>query len=140
MVVSYVTKPLVKETPVTEPRAKAVHYTDVPALTFGDEAPGVTIRWVIDEKNDGAPNYALRMIEVQPGGHTPKHTHPYEHENFVVDGQGRVLLGEEWHDVEPGSVVFVPADLLHCYENTGAVPFRFLCGIPTSRHLNKSAA
>jgi len=140
MVVSYVTKPLVKETPVTEPRAKAVHYTDVPALTFGDEAPGVTIRWVIDEKNDGAPNYALRMIEVQPGGHTPKHTHPYEHENFVVDGQGRVLLGEEWHEVEPGSVVFVPADLLHCYENTGAVPFRFLCGIPTSRHLNKSAA
>jgi len=140
MVVSYVTKPLVKETPVTEPRAKAVYYTDVPALTFGDEAPGVTIRWVIDEKNDGAPNYALRMIEVQPGGHTPKHTHPYEHENFVVDGQGRVLLGEEWHDVEPGSVVFVPADLLHCYENTGAVPFRFLCGIPTSRHLNKSAA
>lgn len=125
---------------MTEPRAKAVHYTDVPALTFGDEAPGVTIRWVIDEKNDGAPNYALRMIEVQPGGHTPKHTHPYEHENFVVDGQGRVLLGEEWHEVEPGSVVFVPADLLHCYENTGAVPFRFLCGIPTSRHLNKSAA
>ena len=63
MVVSYVTKPLVKETPVTEPRAKAVYYTDVPALTFGDEAPGVTIRWVIDEKNDGAPNYALRMID-----------------------------------------------------------------------------
>lgn len=124
---------------MTEPRAKAVHYTDIPALTFGDEAPGVTIRWVIDEKNDGAPNYALRMIEVQPGGHTPKHTHPYEHENFVVDGQGRVLLEDEWHDVGPGSVVFVPADLLHCYENTGATPFRFLCGIPTSRHLNQSA-
>ena len=26
MVVSYVTKPLVKETPVTEPRAKAVYF------------------------------------------------------------------------------------------------------------------
>ena len=35
--------------------AKAVHYTDVPAQTFGDEAPGVTIRWVIDEEHDGAP-------------------------------------------------------------------------------------
>lgn len=124
---------------MTEPTAKAVHYTDVPALTFGDEAPGVTIRWVIDEKGDGAPNYALRMIEVQPGGHTPKHTHPYEHENFVVDGQGRVLLADKWHDIGPGSVVFVPADLLHCYENAGETPLRFLCGIPTSRHMTPNA-
>ncbi len=124
---------------MTEPKAKAVHYTDVPAQTFGDEAPGVTIRWVIDEKADGAPNYALRVIEVQPGGHTPKHTHPYEHENYIVEGQGRVLLGDEWHDVAEGSVVFVPADMLHTYENTGDTPFRFLCGIPTSRHIHQGA-
>ncbi len=124
---------------MTEPKAKAIHYTDVPARTFGDEAPGVTIRWVIDEKIDGAPNYALRMIEVQSHGHTPKHTHPYEHENFVVDGQGRVLLEDEWHAVGPGSVVFVPADVLHCYENTGETPFRFLCGIPTSKHIDQGA-
>jgi quercetin dioxygenase-like cupin family protein len=124
---------------VTEPKAKAINYTDVPAQKFGDEAPGVTIRWVIDEKNDGAPNYALRVIEVQPGGHTPKHTHPYEHENYVVEGQGRVLLGDEWHAVSVGSVVFVPANMLHTYENTGDVPFRFLCGIPTSRHIDQGA-
>ena len=115
---------------MTAPKAKAVHYTDVPARTFGDEAPGVTIRWVIDKESDGAPNYALRVIEVAPGGHTPRHTHPYEHENYVMDGQGRVLLGEEWHNVGPGSVVFVPADLEHTYENVGGTPFPFLCGIP----------
>jgi quercetin dioxygenase-like cupin family protein len=124
---------------VTEPKAKAIHYTDVPAKAFGDEAPGVTIRWVIDEKNDGAPNYALRVIEVQPGGHTPKHTHPFEHENYVLEGEGRVLLGGEWHKVGPGSIVFVPADTLHTYENTGKTPFRFLCGIPTSRLMQQGA-
>lgn len=122
-----------------ESKAKAIHYTDVPALAFGDEAPGVTIRWVIDEKADGAPNYALRVIEVQPGGHTPKHTHPFEHENYIVEGVGRVLIGDEWHSVGPGSVVFVPADVLHTYENTGDGPFRFLCGIPTSRHVYQGA-
>jgi quercetin dioxygenase-like cupin family protein len=124
---------------VTEPKGKAIHYTDVPAQTFGDEAPGVTIRWVIDEKADGAPSYALRVIEVQPGGHTPKHTHPFEHENFVIEGQGRVLIEDEWHEVGPGSVVFVPAGVLHTYENMGDAPFRFLCGIPTSRHQNPGA-
>jgi quercetin dioxygenase-like cupin family protein len=119
-----------------QPTAKAVHFTDVPAQTFGDEAPGVTIRWVIDEEHDGAPFYALRVIEVQPGGHTPDHTHPFEHENFVVEGRGRVLIGETWHDVVPGSVVFVPGGVRHTYVNAGDAPFRFLCGIPTSRLLH----
>jgi len=120
---------------VTEPKAKAVHFTDVPAQVFGDDAPGVTIRWVIDEDHDGAPNYALRVIEVAPGGHTPDHAHPYEHENYVVEGQGRVLLGDVWREVGPGSVIFVPAGLQHQYVNTGETTFRFLCGIPTRRLL-----
>jgi quercetin dioxygenase-like cupin family protein len=116
-----------------EPTAKVIHYTDVPAQVVGPEAPGATIRWVIDEPHDGAPNYALRMIEVAPGGHTPDHTHPYEHENFVVEGKGRVRFGDEWHEVGPGSVIFVPAGMRHCYANAGDTPLRFLCGIPTSR-------
>ncbi len=120
---------------MTEPVAKAIHYTDVPAQVFGDEAPGVTIRWVIDEQHDGAPHYALRVIEVAAGGNTPRHAHPYEHENFVIEGQGRVLIDDAWHDVGSGSVIFVPPSVLHTYENTGAMPFKFLCGIPTSRHM-----
>jgi quercetin dioxygenase-like cupin family protein len=116
-----------------QPTPKAVHYTDVPAQTYGDEAPGVAIRWLIDEEHDGAPFYSLRIIEVEPGGHTPDHTHPFEHENYVVDGRGRVLIGDAWHDVVPGSVVFVPAGVRHTYVNAGESPFRFLCGIPTSR-------
>ncbi len=125
---------------MTEPKAKAVHYTEVPAEVFGEQAPGVTIRWVIDEKADGAPNYALRVIEVAPGGYTPHHAHPYEHENYVIEGHGRVLLGEEWREVSAGSVIFVPAGLEHQYRNAGDVPFRFLCGIPTQRLMRGGAA
>ena len=118
---------------MTEPIAKVCHYTDVPAATFGDEAPGVTIRWVIDETKDGAPVYALRVIEVAPGGHTPDHAHPFEHENFVIEGKGRVQIDGEWHTVEVGDVVFVPPSAQHTYVNAGDVPFKFLCGIPVSR-------
>jgi quercetin dioxygenase-like cupin family protein len=118
---------------MSEAMAKVVHYTEVPAETFGDAAPGVTIRWVIDEQHDGAPNYALRVIEVAAGGHTPDHTHPFEHENFVIEGQGRVRIGDEWHDVGVGHVVFVPAGIRHTYVNTGQGPFKFLCGIPVAR-------
>ncbi|NDJ75100.1 MAG: cupin domain-containing protein [Chloroflexi bacterium] len=117
---------------MTEANGKVVHYSDVPAQVFGDEAPGTTIRWLIDNKHDGAPVYALRLIEVAPGGHTPRHSHPYEHENFVIEGQGRVLLGDEWYDLKSGDAVLVPGDMQHTYENTGDVPFMFLCGIPVA--------
>jgi quercetin dioxygenase-like cupin family protein len=118
---------------MTEETAKVVHYSEVPAEVFGDSAPGVSIRWMIDRDHDGAPNYALRMLEVAAGGHTPDHTHPYEHENYVLEGKGKVLIGAEWHDLVPGDVVFVPAGARHTYANTGEGTFRFLCGIPVPK-------
>ncbi|MGD8371801.1 MAG: cupin domain-containing protein [Syntrophobacterales bacterium] len=118
---------------MTEPTAKVCHYSEVPAEVFGDEAPGVTIRWVIDEDRDGAPTYALRVIEVAPNGHTPDHIHPFEHENFIMEGKGRVQIDGSWFEVGPGDVVFVPPNSRHTYVNDGEKPFKFLCGIPVSR-------
>lgn len=116
---------------------KVCHYSEVPAQEYGSEAPGVSMRWVIDEAHDGAPYYALRVLEIAPGGHTPDHTHPWEHENFILEGQGRVLLGDTWHDLKPGDVVYVPPDTRHTYENTGDTPLKFLCGIPVDSRLPK---
>ncbi len=118
---------------MAEPIMKVCHYQDVPAVTFGDDAPGVTIRWIIDEQKDGAPVYALRLIEIQPGGHTPSHSHSFEHENYIIEGKGRVQLDGEWHELGPGTVVFVPPNVQHTYVNAGDRPFKFLCGIPVSR-------
>lgn len=122
---------------MTGPRAKVVHYSQVPAQTFGDEAPGVTIRWLIDEEHDGAPYYAMRLIEVAPGGHTPRHAHAFEHENFILEGKGRLLIGDTWHEVGPGDVAFVPPGVEHTYENAGDGPFKFLCSIPVTSILKR---
>lgn len=110
-------------------KGKVIKYTDVPAVEFGPSAPGASIRVLIDEK-DGAPLYKLRMIEIEPGGNSPQHTHPYEHENFIVEGKGQLFLKGEWHDLNPGDVAFVPPGELHQYKNTGETTFKFLCGIP----------
>lgn len=118
---------------INEKKGKVVHYSEVPAQQFGQEAPGTSIRWLIDDEHDGAPVYALRMIEVAPGGHTPRHSHPYEHENYVVEGEGRVLIAGEWHALKAGDVAFVPGDVEHMYENVGATTFKFLCGIPVKK-------
>ena len=118
---------------MAETRGKVCHYTSVPAQAVGGEAEGATIRWLIDDEHDGAPVYALRLVELAPGGHSPHHGHPYEHENFVVEGRGRVLMDGVWHNLRPGDVVFVPPDTVHQYANEGQTPFKFLCGIPVGR-------
>ena len=118
---------------MNEPKAKVVHYTKVPAQVFGDAAPGASIRWLIDDDHDGAPVYALRMIEIEPGGNSPHHSHPYEHENFIVQGKGRLLIVDTWYDLKEGDVAFVPAGISHQYVNAGDIPLKFLCGIPVKK-------
>ncbi len=116
-----------------EPRWKVARYEDIEAVTFGDEAPGVTIRRMIDEEFDGAPFYNLRMLEIAPGGSTPDHAHANEHENFIFSGSGEVMIDGDWHPLSEGDVVFVPPGVRHQYRNAGNEPFRFLCGVPVPR-------
>jgi len=92
-------------------------------------AQGAFIRWIIDTRH-GAPTYRLRVIELEPGGHTPYHEHWFEHENFVLSGEGEVQIGDEVYPIRAGDVVFVPPRVRHQYRNTGREPLRFLCGIP----------
>jgi len=107
---------------------KVQHYTEVPAEQV-EGVPGVTVRWVIDEK-DGAPHFAMRVFDVAPGHATPFHPHWFEHEVFVLSGQG-VLRGESSETpLEPGTVAFVPGDEVHQFINTGNAVFRFICLIP----------
>jgi len=94
-------------------------------------ASGCTVRWLVDE-NDGAPNFAMRQFEVQPGGHTPRHSHPYEHEVYVLSGSGVVYEGELERPLQAGDVVYVAPDEVHQFRNTGASPLRFLCMVPNS--------
>jgi quercetin dioxygenase-like cupin family protein len=81
---------------------------------------------------DGAPNFALRHFTVDPGGHTPRHRHDYEHEVYVVEGSGRIEQNGELHDLAPGDVAFVRPNALHQFVNTGDGPFKFLCIVPVS--------
>ena len=116
---------------------KVIHYTKVEAKAFGPTAPGASIRVLIDDEHDGAPVYKLRMIELEPGGRSPDHSHPYEHENFVVEGVGQVMVDGEWFDLKPGDVVLVPPGVRHQYRNAGRGVFKFLCGIPVDRLMPK---
>jgi len=109
---------------------KINHYEQVEQQPVDMEgAVGCQVRWLISDK-DGAPNFAMRQFEVAAGGNTPKHNHPFEHEVFVLEGNGTVLEGDVEHRLSCGDVVFVPPNETHQFRNTGEVPLKFLCLVP----------
>lgn len=83
-------------------------------------------------RSDGAPNFALRAFDVEPGGHSPRHQHDYEHEVYVVEGGGEVLLEGAYRPLRSGDVVYVPANHEHHFR-AGDRGMKFLCLIPMSR-------
>ncbi len=108
--------------------AKIVHYRQVPAEPVAG-LEGVTIRWVISQ-NDGAPHFAMRVFELQPGSGSPHHRHAWEHEVFILAGKGVLRIEEGEHPLEPGTAVFVPEGMVHQFYNDGDQVLRFLCLIP----------
>ncbi len=105
---------------------KVANYADTQPT---EEVPGVFKREVITAR-DGAPNFCMRVFEVKTGSSTPNHSHPWEHEVFVLAGRGVVESKEGESPIARGSVVFVAPDEQHCFRNTGNEVLRFICLIP----------
>lgn len=85
-------------------------------------------------RESGAPHFALRQFRVEPGGHTPRHSHDYEHEVYIVSGTGHVLLEGEERAIRAGDVLYVRADSEHQFRATGSEALRFLCIVPVERN------
>jgi quercetin dioxygenase-like cupin family protein len=83
-------------------------------------------------KADGTPSFSFRVFTIEPGGHTPYHTHPFEHLNSIIEGRG-VLVNEagEESPVSQGDFALVLPGEKHQYWNTSAdQPFRMICAVP----------
>jgi quercetin dioxygenase-like cupin family protein len=89
----------------------------------------VTMRVLIGPEA-GAPTFVMRMFEVAPGGHTPMHAHEWEHEVFILEGQGELASPETRLRLEPGMAAIVAPGETHQFVNTGGAPLHFLCLIP----------
>ncbi len=56
----------------------------------------------------------IALNEWRSGLVGPPHSHTEKDQIFyITSGEGKILLGDDEHDVRPGSVVYVPAGLVH---------------------------
>jgi quercetin dioxygenase-like cupin family protein len=82
-------------------------------------------------KTDNVPVYSYKIFIIDPDGHSVFHSHPYEHMNYIIEGEG-VLINEtgERKSLKAGDFIFIEPGEKHQFENTGNKPFRMLCGLP----------
>jgi quercetin dioxygenase-like cupin family protein len=109
---------------------KHINFKEVEAEKCKEEGAKATkIRWLITQK-DGAKNFAMRLFEVEPGGHTPWHKHDWEHEIFILEGNGVTKSEKGEEEFKPCDVIFVPPMERHQLKNSGKDLLKFLCLIP----------
>jgi quercetin dioxygenase-like cupin family protein len=104
----------------------------VEAKDAGEGASKVTVRWLIT-KDMGAENFSMRFFEMQPAGHSPLHTHPWEHEVFILEGEGALFDGEKETKFKAGDVVFVTPNERHQFKNKSDKILKFLCVVPNKK-------
>jgi len=76
------------------------------------------------------PNFAMRNFVIAAGGSMPLHTNTVEHEQFVLSGRAKVLLGDKTIEAAAGDVLLIPAGVPHSYETLGDADYSFLCLVP----------
>ena len=92
-------------------------------------AKNISVRRLIREDSD-APNFYMRFFEIEPGGYSPFHSHPFEHEVYVVEGKGQINTEDKPITLEKGSFALVVPGEKHQFVNRGHSSFKFLCMIP----------
>jgi quercetin dioxygenase-like cupin family protein len=112
-------------------QVKVKNYREIRAEPVLAE-PGVAVRWLVSEVEE-QPEFAMRLYEIEPGGATTAHTHYWEHEVFVLAGNGAVIGEEGEILLGEGDIVYVPPLERHQFVSKEDEVFRFLMTFPIPR-------
>jgi quercetin dioxygenase-like cupin family protein len=89
---------------------------------------------VLVSAKEGWEDYVMRVFELEKNGFTPKHQHPWPHINYIIEGEGDLMIDNEHFKVQAGSYAYVPSDKLHQFRNISDKEFKFICIVPKEGH------
>jgi len=71
----------------------------------------------------------MRLFEISPGGYTPRHRHDWEHEVYIVSGDGFVFKDGEDVSIEKDDFIYVEPSELHQFR-AGENGLSMICVVP----------
>jgi mannose-6-phosphate isomerase-like protein (cupin superfamily) len=89
---------------------------------------GSEIRELLAHRNSSIRQQSLAEARVPAGATTTVHHHPRTEEiYYILEGRGRMQLGDERREVGPGDAIAIPPGMRHAIYNPGPEMLRFLC-------------
>lgn len=76
-------------------------------------------------------DFIVRKINLEAGGSMPNHTNRIQHQQYVLSGEAKVVIGDKEYHAKEGDFLYIPAEVNHYYEAIYGVDYEFLCMITT---------
>ena len=76
-------------------------------------------------------DFIVRKIAIGEGGMMPNHTNKIQHQQYVLNGEAKVVVGDEEFHAKAGDFIYIPAGVNHYYEACYGSGYEFLCMITT---------
>jgi quercetin dioxygenase-like cupin family protein len=108
----------------------AVNIKDVESKKLSGEGIQNVLKQIPIGPEQGWKDHALRVFTLQKDGHTPKHSHDWEHVNYVISGEGMLEIEGQKQSLSSGAFAFVPPNKEHQYSNAGDDDFVMICIVP----------
>jgi quercetin dioxygenase-like cupin family protein len=106
------------------------HVDEIPGTSLSGDDMQDVVKKVLVGPADGWEDWVMRLFELGPRGHTPRHAHAWPHINVILAGEGTLLLGGAERPLRAGSFAFVPAAQTHQFRNTGTEELKIVCIVP----------
>jgi mannose-6-phosphate isomerase-like protein (cupin superfamily) len=86
------------------------------------------LRELLNAKTDKRTyRYSLAHAFVNPGAKTKPHALRTSEVYYILEGTGRMHIGDEVADIGPGDAIDIPPHAVQWVENTGATDLVFIC-------------
>jgi quercetin dioxygenase-like cupin family protein len=94
--------------------------SDVEAQSLEDPVRGSFRFRTLTGGSSPAPGLSAGVAVLEAGGWVGRHRHEPAETYYVLEGRGVLTVGQQDHQLRPGSVAYIPGNREHALRNEGA--------------------
>lgn len=81
--------------------------------------PGLISHILLQKDTVPNCNLAITWVEVEPGFAQTPHSHPPEQVYIIIQGEGKMIVGQDEENVTVGDLIYIPSNAVHSIKNVG---------------------
>lgn len=106
------------------------HIKDLESIVVNHPEASKALKRVLIGPEQGWDSHVLRVFDLEAGGYTPKHKHDWPHINFILEGEGTLLVDGKIETIQAGHYAYIPSNTEHQFRACEDKALKFMCIIP----------